>query len=109
MMSLTWLRNGRSRRSEASALCILADEIIFMAPVIFSEDATEPIRPLSSLSVAIIVVLLWGLYYCLWSFEQGCQELKREATSAAAEVRAAVTSSVSLPAAIVSDCLVMVV
>ena len=49
-------RKGTRRRSAISALRIFADEIIFMAPVIFSVDATEPMRPLSSLSVAILAV-----------------------------------------------------
>ncbi len=49
----TWSRNGRNCFKAVSALCILADEIIFMAPVIFSDDATEPIRPFNSLNVAI--------------------------------------------------------
>jgi len=34
-------------------LCILADDIIFIALVVFSVEATEPMRPLSSRSVAI--------------------------------------------------------
>ena len=48
---------GTSRRSTPSALCILAEEIIFIAPVIFSEEATEPMRPLSSRNVAIVIYL----------------------------------------------------
>ena len=49
----TQSRNGVRRRSMPSALCILAEDIIFMAPVIFSEDFTEPIRPFNSRNVAI--------------------------------------------------------
>ena len=57
MMVSIWLRKGTWRCNELSALCIFADEIIFMAPVIFSDEATEPMRPLSSLSVAICELL----------------------------------------------------
>ncbi len=46
-------RKGSSLLSPDSALCILAEEIIFMAPVIFSDEATEAMRPFSSRSVAI--------------------------------------------------------
>ena len=53
MTVCTQSRYGVRRRSTPSALCIFAEEIIFMAPVIFSEDATEPIRLFNSRSVAI--------------------------------------------------------
>ena len=53
MMVSIWSRKGRSCFRASSALCILAEEIIFMAPVIFSDEATDPMRPFNSLSVAI--------------------------------------------------------
>lgn len=62
MMSLIRLRKGTRRRSAPSALCILAEDIIFMAPVIFSEEATEPMRPLSSRSVAIVFIVVLSLF-----------------------------------------------
>ena len=53
MICMIWSLNGSRRRSSCSLLRTLADEIIFMAPVSFSLEATVPMRVLSSLSVAI--------------------------------------------------------
>lgn len=66
------VRKGVSLRSASSAFRIFAEEIIFMAPVIFSEEATEPMRPLSSLNVAIswngLVGYMQGYWWSLISF-----------------------------------------
>ena len=51
-----WFLKGNSWRSSDSYLCTFAEDIIFIAPVIFSLDATEPIRVLSSLRVAMCCV-----------------------------------------------------
>ena len=45
--------SGRSHMMLANLFGELAEEIIFMAPVIFSEEATDPILPFNSRNVAI--------------------------------------------------------